>query len=109
MIPDNVHFLDEKFEIELCSSLSTLIIGSGMLVLHPYNFYHTENIKYVFVKAVNPPQVYFPNQPVSFIHNPLKYSEASLVSIKVPAESVEAYKTAPYWSVYADIISAIEE
>ena len=93
--------------LAFCESLSTIVIGSGMLSLHPEIFYATKNIEYVVVKAVKPPVIYL-SQGVANKH-PLKYSEASLVSIKVPAESVEAYKTAPYWSVYADIISAIEE
>ena len=56
-------------------------------------------LKSVVSKATKPPSI----QEDTFTGVP------SGCVFKVPAESVEAYKAAPYWSSYAKKIVAIEE
>jgi hypothetical protein len=56
-------------------------------------------LKKLICLAETPPTIsprFFDNSPADF-------------SIKVPAESVEAYKNAPNWIARADYITAIEE
>lgn len=58
-----------------------------------------ENLETLTVKAITPPSVDYGN--IYYLYLP------SIETIYVPAASVDAYKTAQYWSEYADHIQAI--
>lgn len=60
-------------------------------------FYTTTGSITLICRATTPPSLH----ALSFASN--------LVSIQVPAESVDAYKAASNWSSYASIITAIDE
>ena len=57
----------------------------------------------IYCKSINPPIV--PSLPFGMITD----TEGQTAKIYVPAESVEAYKTATNWSAYASIIEALPQ
>ena len=59
------------------------------------------NLKSITIGTITPPTI-----GAGDVNHPFTDCTA-LTAIYVPAESVEAYKTAQYWSEYADIIQAI--
>ena len=107
IIPDIMLTLHEGSEFTHCPSLETVVIGSGMLRINDRAFLtssssgssYTQNIKYVVMKAVNPPMI-----SIGGSTRLTYFLGSNIVSIKVPAESVEAYKNDQYWKVYADKI-----
>jgi hypothetical protein len=78
-----------------CANLEHVTIGSGITLINNYAFSQCSNILSVTIKATTPPTL------GSMSGFPGTYS------IYVPAESVEAYKTASGWSSYASRIQAI--
>lgn len=79
-------------------NLETLDIGGQCTYIDCYVCYDSRCQLDLIVRKVVPPEL---NGPFFFAQG------GSIKSIKVPAEGVDAYKVAPYWSQYADIISAI--
>ena len=83
-----------------CQGLTTITIPSSVTGKRSYigqnAFYQCYNLKEVIVYAVDPPDL---TDNVFDLNAPGR-------KIKVPAESLQAYKTAPGWSQYADDIIA---
>lgn len=74
---------------EGCESLTSVVIPSSVTTINPYAFSSCPNLKYTVVGNTTPPT--------------LKTPQSSEIYY-VPAESVDAYKTASGWSSYADRI-----
>lgn len=79
-------------------NLETLDIGSQCTFIDCYVCFDSKCQLNLIVRKVEPPEL---NGPFFFA------SGGTIKSIKVPAESIEAYKSAQNWSRYADIITAI--
>ena len=79
---------------ELCKSLTSIAIPSSVTKIKSRSFYNCSRLSEVIVNAVVPP---------TLGADVFKYCNANL-QIKVPAESLQAYKTADEWSYYADDI-----
>ena len=63
-----------------------------------------ENLESIIIKAKTPPATiinYYPNNEPHLLH------DTNNCPIYVPAESIDAYKSAEYWSKYADRIQPI--
>lgn len=82
---------------EFCTSLKELTLPSTIVSIHN-NSFNSSALTKLTVKALNPPTL-----NGTFIKVP-----SSLV-IYVPAQSLNAYKTATNWSAYADVMVALEE
>ena len=80
-----------------CADMNSLIIGNGITSIGDHAFYECIHMTSVTCEAVNPPTI---GEGVFNECNYLSY-------IYVPAESVEAYKTATNWSEYEPLIEAI--
>ena len=80
-----------------CSSLTCIIIPKYVTSLGKGCFAYSNNLASVTCKATTPP---------TLGSNAFKITHSELV-IYVPAESVDAYKSATNWSEYADKIQAI--
>ena len=80
-----------------CKSLSSVTIPYAVTSIGSYCFYNCSKLKSVTCKATTPPTL----GSNAFDGTP------STIVIYVPAESVDAYKTATNWSNYADKIQAI--
>lgn len=93
-IPDSVTTIGGAFAY--CTSLSSVTIGSGVTSIGDSAFYRCSGLTSVTVEAVDPPQL---ESDV--------FKETNNCPIYVPCESLNAYKSAPYWSDYADRIQAI--
>ena len=79
-----------------CTSLTSITIPSSVTRIWSRAFYDCSRLSEVIVNAVVPP---------TLGADVFKYCNANL-QIKVPAESLQAYKTADKWSDYADDIIA---
>ena len=78
--------------------LQTVYIGSACSSIRLEAFYGCSALTTVTITATTPP---------TLVENNTFEGCTSLAHIYVPAESVNAYKTARYWSTYSDIIEAI--
>ena len=93
-IPDSVSIIMGS-AFKGCTNLTSVTIGRSVTLMHSSTFKDCKNLINVYCKAITPP--YLGNDEV-FDGN------ASGRVIYVPAESVEAYKSANYWSEYAEDI-----
>lgn len=82
----------------LCTSLQSLDVGSDITTIHGNTFTNLRTKISFIVRATTPPVV-------SATFN--MGAGGGFTEIRVPAESVEQYKTAPIWKNYASVISAI--
>lgn len=81
----------------------TVDLGSDVEYLGDYAFAGSGNIQTFIIRAITPPELY-----VTWTGGTrLFYRQNSLANIYVPAQSVDAYKSADGWSNYASKISAI--
>lgn len=98
-IPDSVLYIYSDNAVADCPNLESVIIGRGIKSIGSYAFIRCYNLKEVTILATTPPTI---NTTV-FSNN---HAERKFY---VPAESLEAYKTANVWKNYADVIFPIEE
>lgn len=100
-LPDGVNRI-EKMAFRSCVELTTVEMGSGMASIHFDAFGDCRSLSTVVSRAVTPPEILYDVTNPSSI-----FWKCPISEIKVPAESVEAYKEAPLWSAQADKIVAL--
>ena len=84
-----------------CSSLTNVTIPDSVTSISSGAFSDCRSLAEVYCKATTPPTAYLDG----FSYWSALYNNASGRKIYVPAESVDAYKTAKYWRDYAaDIV-----
>ena len=93
-LPDSVTTIGNS-AFEGCSSLTSVTIGNNVTEIGGYTFYSCNNLTSVYCQATTPPIL---DGPYVFDLN------AADRKIYVPYQSLDAYKTAEYWSEYADSI-----
>ncbi len=93
-IPDSVTTIGGGAFWE-CTNLTSVTIGDSITTIGDEAFYHCTSLTSVYCKATTPPALGGTNV---FDYN------GSDRKIYVPAGSVEAYKSAGYWSEYASAI-----
>lgn len=87
-----------NYSIQSCGKLEIVDFPSTTISLNSNSINGCTALKKIIVRATTPPKA----------TNPL-FNGIGEAKIYVPAESVEAYKVATNWSVFADIILPIEE
>lgn len=97
IIPDTVWLIGQNSFTG--NKITELVLGSGVKMLGNYAF-KDNAISRVTVHAVIPPE-FESDSWLPFDGNPI-------ASIRVPAESVSAYKSAKGWSDFSSIITAIQ-
>ncbi len=95
LIPEGVKII-EGYCFSHCSSLVEIVFPSSVTEMGSTIFNFCTNLTTVTIKATVPPTI----QSTTF--------DDTVQTFYVPAESVEAYKTATNWANYADKIFAIE-
>lgn len=84
---------------EFCTALTSIEIPKSVTILGSNAFKECTGLKKVTVRPISPPSINgdtFTNLPTTCI-------------IEVPSEALNAYKSAPHWSVIASQITAIKE
>ena len=84
----------DNYAFKDCSSLSSVTIGTGIAEIGDYVFYNCSKLKTMVIKATTPPTLGSYNNTIP----------STIETIYVPAESVDAYKSATYWNNYASKI-----
>ncbi len=97
-IPDSVASIGDG-AFRGCSSLASITIPDGVTSIGYQAFIECSSLAEVYCKAITPPTAIIPDS--SYGWGAFDYN-ASGRKIYVPEESVEAYKTAEWWSDYAD-------
>ena len=97
-IPDSVTSIGERAFSE-CSSLTSVTIPNSVTSIGYWAFYNCTSLKEIYCKATTPPISDGGDMFGEII---------SGRKIYVPVASVEAYKTAEYWSSYADHIEGYD-
>ena len=99
--PDGVTLI-EKEAFRSCVDLTTVEMGSGMACIYFDAFGDCRSLSTVVCRAVTPPEILYD------VLNPSNiFWNCPISEIKVPAESVEAYKAASLWNAQADKIVAL--
>lgn len=98
-IPDSVLYIYGDNVVADCPNLESVVIGRGIKSISNYTFIRCYALKEVTILATTPPTI----SASVFRGN---HAERKFY---VPAESLEAYKTANVWNTYADVIFPIEE
>ena len=80
-----------------CGSLKSVTIGSGIQRINPYAFNDCNNLNRITLYAKTVPQL-----EVGFIGIPDEYYVR--ITVYVPADMVQQYKTAAYWRNFANIL-----
>ena len=102
IIPDNVTTLN-YWAFGACNYLKNITIGSGVTSIEHKVFYMCNMLTNVYIKAAIPPTAIYDY----YGWNIFDYN-APERKIYVPAASVEAYRTADYWSTYAYAIGGYD-
>lgn len=102
-IPDSVTTIGTNINSNN-SYLTTLYIGSGVTEMMTRAFAYNSNLSKAYIYATVPPTI---NGNYSSDTKSVFDNASSDLIVYVPAESVDAYKSASGWSSYADKIQAI--
>ena len=93
-IPDSVTSIGD-YAFSYCTSLKSVTIGKGVTSIGDDAFRYCDSLKKVYCKPTTPPTV----------DSSMFFDIVSGRKIYVPRNSVEAYKSAEYWSSYdSDIV-----
>ena len=92
-----------------CTSLTNITILDSVTLIEDVAFYACMELESVKVESETPPTLGYTNGGWVFKYRPNQWQTLILpkLTIYVPSESVETYKTAPYWGDYASQIQAI--
>ena len=94
-MPDSVTSIDQG-AFYGCSGLTSCTIGDGVTSIGGYAFQNCSSLTSITVNAVTPPSLGY-----------RAFYNTNDCPIYVLAESVEVYKTASNWSIYASRIQAM--
>jgi hypothetical protein len=96
-IPDSVTYIGQG-AFEKCTNLASVNISASVTIIRLQAFLNCSSLTSVYVYAATPPGLSLDFASSTFAYN------ASGRKIYVPAASVDSYKTASGWNIYADDI-----
>lgn len=98
IIPQNVRVIEDN-AFRGCSSLESITIPESVVSIGGGAFESTDLLNNISLLAVTPPALAAGDRPFGTVRPDRQ--------IRVPASSLQAYKTAPQWSYYASEMVAI--
>ena len=96
VIPNSVISIGDS-AFYYCTGLTSIVIPNSVTSISDYAFYYCNKLTSLTINAITPPT----------LGGSSAFSSTNDCPIYVPAESVNAYKTASNWSSYASRIQAI--
>lgn len=96
----------ENYTFDHCVSLPSIVIPSQVTEMGVCVFRSCNKLNILYVNCINPPILNTNYSPELGATQNTFTETNNITEIYVPAESVDAYKTAPIWSDYADKIKA---
>ena len=96
-IPDSVTSIGSRAFYS--NALTSVTIPENVTSIEGNAFYYSRSLKTLYCRPINPP---------TLSNNTVFYSYPSDFTIYVPSGSVDAYKSAQYWSDFADRIVGYE-
>lgn len=99
-LPDSVTQIGD-WAFRSCTALTSVELGAGTAGIWFDAFDDCRSLTTVICHAVTPPEIIYD------VPCPDLFWNCPITEIKVPAESVDAYKTAPLWCNHADKIVAL--
>ena len=96
-LPNDLLYINDNFAFYVFTSIEKIIIPDTIISIGHYAFGNCTSLTSITVLATTPPTL----SPMYVFDN------TNNCPIYVPAESVDAYKTARGWSTYADRIQSI--
>ncbi len=91
-IPDSVHTIGKNSFMDL-NKLNSLTIGKSVRLINDSAFSNCMNLNNIYIKATTPPKT----KTSTFT------TVDKSIPVYVPCESIDAYKTSPYWSEFTNI------
>lgn len=95
-IPNSVTVIDTG-AFSFCNNLTSVTIGSGVTLIGNQAFQNCSSLTSITINATTPPT----------LGGYREFYNTNNCPIYVPCESVNAYKSAMYWSEYADRITCV--
>lgn len=107
VISDGVSVISDN-AFSSCSSLKTVVIGTGIVMIGEGAFQDNKNMTELYIKATVPPTL--PSRALhlfgGYVNGNFTYSYPSKLKIYVPNESIEAYRNK--WNEYSSLIIGYE-
>jgi len=100
-IPEGVKEVGEAFVV--CKNLKSIVFPSSITKMHLFIIWGSDRMEKIVCNAITPPSITIGDWTESVVENLSDDSFFRQCALRVPKESVEAYKAAYGWNKFCDI------
>ena len=100
-IPEGVKEVGEAFVV--CKNLKSIVFPSSITKMHLFIIWGSDRMEKIVCNAITPPSITIGDWTESVVENLSDESFFRQCALRVPKESVEAYKAAYGWNKFCDI------